>query len=193
MHCVWRVHFLTCLRVYVFSILACFVSLCAHMFHMIAVLKYLTCLCACVLLWHGLSYFLYIWKVNFQKSFYRNFFFSLKVVFRTHLEQPWRNFLWKRIKGKSFDYFAKRLKSIDFSKISSFLFPTVNKHTHKLFFWEHSMARIFINILYYLNSHNCKKKTFFSCNYGIILSVCLESFIQVISIDNSNKFINKMS
>ena len=35
---------------YVFSMLACFVSLCAHMFYMLAVLKYLTCLRACVLL-----------------------------------------------------------------------------------------------------------------------------------------------
>ena len=31
---------------YVFSMLACFVSLCAHMFYMLAVLKDLTCLCA---------------------------------------------------------------------------------------------------------------------------------------------------
>ena len=45
--------------------------------------------------------------------------------------------------------------------------------------------------MYYLNSHNHKKKkTFFSCNYGIILSECLENFIQIISTDNSNKFIN---
>ena len=99
----------------------------------------------------------------------------------------------KRIKGwKPLTILTKRLKSIDFSKISSFLFPTVNKQNHKPFFWQHPSARIFINILYYLNSHNQKKKAFFSCNYGIILSVCLESFIQIIWIDNSNKFINIM-
>ena len=75
----------TCLRVYVFSMFACFVSLCAHMFYMLAVLKYLTCLRACVLLWHRLSYFLCIWKVNFQKSSYRKNFFLFKEVFRTYL------------------------------------------------------------------------------------------------------------
>ena len=68
----------TCLHVYVFSMLACFVSLCAHMFYILAVLKYLTCLHACMLLWHCLSYFLCIWKVNFQKSLYRKISFYSK-------------------------------------------------------------------------------------------------------------------
>ena len=35
---------------YVFSMLACFVSLCAHIFYMLAVLKDPTCLRVCVLL-----------------------------------------------------------------------------------------------------------------------------------------------
>ena len=82
MHSCWRVHVLTC---YVFSMLACFVFLRAHMFYMLAVFKYLTCLRACVLLWHPLSYFLYIWKVNFQKSLYRKIsFYSEK-----YLEPTW--------------------------------------------------------------------------------------------------------
>ena len=72
-------------RVHGFSMLACFVSLCAHIFYMLAVLKYLTCLRACRLLWHGLSYFLCIWKVNFQKSLYRKIYFYSK----KYLESTW--------------------------------------------------------------------------------------------------------
>ena len=116
----WRVHVLTC---YVFSMLACFVFLRAHMFYMLAVLKYLTCLRACVLLWHPLSYFLYIWKVNFQKSLYRKIsFYSEKYLEPTW--NLWRGFLRKRIKDwKPFTIFAKSVKNIDFSTISTFLFP----------------------------------------------------------------------
>ena len=134
------------------SMLTCFVSFCAHMFYMPAVLRYLTCLRVCVLLWHRLSYFLCIWKVNFQKSLYRKISFYLK----KYLEPTWTS-------KKEF-FFAKKLKSIDFSTISSFLFSTVNERTHKPFFWQHPLARVFINILYYLNSHNHKKNTRFSCN-----------------------------
>ena len=106
------------------------------------VLKYFTCLRACVLLWHRLSYFICVWKGNFQNSLHRKIsFYSKKYLELT--------------------IFAKRLKTIDFSKISSFLFPTANKRTHKFFFWQHSLGRIFINILYYLNSHNLEKKKFF--------------------------------
>ena len=75
----------TCLRVYAWTMLACSVSLCADMIYMFVVLKYLTCLRACMLLWHRLSYFLCIWKVNFQKSSYRkNSFYSNK-----YLEPTW--------------------------------------------------------------------------------------------------------
>ena len=113
----------TCLCVYVFSMHACFVSLCAHVFYMLAVLKYLTCLRACVLLWHRLSYFLCIWKVNFQKSLYRKIsFYSEKYLEPTW--NLWRGFLRKRIKDwKPFTIFAKSVKNINFSKISTFLFP----------------------------------------------------------------------
>ena len=90
-----------CLHVYVFSMLACFVSLCAHMFYILAVLKYLTCLHACMLLWHCLSYFLCIWKVNFQKSLYRIFFFVFREVFRTHLNIYEGVFCKKELKAKS--------------------------------------------------------------------------------------------
>ena len=38
-----------CLGLDAFSMLACFISLRAHMSHMLAVLKYLTCLRVCVL------------------------------------------------------------------------------------------------------------------------------------------------
>ena len=166
-----------------FSMLACFVSSCAHMAYMIAVLKYLTCLRACVLLWHYLSYFLCICKVNFQKFLYRKILFYSK----KYLEPTWTSsFLQK----KAFHYFRKKAKK---HRLVKSLFPTVNKRSHKPFFWQHPLVRIFVNILYYLNSHNHKKRTFFSCNYLLFLSVCLESFIQVISIDNSNKFINIMS
>ena len=79
---------LRCLRFHVFSVLASLMSLCAHMSYMLAVLKYLTCLGARVLLWHRLSYFLYTWKVIFQFQFplflYRFFFYSEK-----YLESTW--------------------------------------------------------------------------------------------------------
>ena len=78
--CVWCVHVLICLRVPVW-----FVSLCAHMFCMLAVLEYLTCLHACVLRWHHLSYFLCIWRVNFQKSLYIKIYFYSK----KYLEPTW--------------------------------------------------------------------------------------------------------
>ena len=120
---------------------------------------------------------------------------------KKYLEPTWtskKEFFAKRL--KAFHYFCKKVKKHRFSKISSFLFPAVNKRAHKPYFWQHPLARIFINILYYLNSHNHKKKTFFSCNYRIIviscnyrISVCLEISIQIISIDNSNKFINIIS
>ena len=71
---------LKCLWFHVFSMLACFMFLCALISYMPAVLKYLTCLCACVLLWHLLSYFLYIWKVKFQKLFYRKFIFVKRSI-----------------------------------------------------------------------------------------------------------------
>ena len=45
---------------HMFSMLAYFMSLRAHMFYMLAVLKYLTCLRACMLRWHLLSFFLKI-------------------------------------------------------------------------------------------------------------------------------------
>ena len=38
-----------CFLVYVLSILACFISFRTHMSYMLAVVKYLTCSCACVL------------------------------------------------------------------------------------------------------------------------------------------------
>ena len=80
-----RVWCINMLHVCLSKMLACFVFLCAHMFYMLAVLKYLTCLRACVLLWHRLSYFLCIWKVNFQKSLYRKISFYSK----KYLEPTW--------------------------------------------------------------------------------------------------------
>ena len=50
----------TSLRVQVFNMLACFMSLRVRMSQILAVLKYLTCLHACVLLWHCLPDFLYM-------------------------------------------------------------------------------------------------------------------------------------
>ena len=97
---------ITCLHAYVFSMLACFVSLCAHMFYMLAVLKYLTCLRACVLLWHQLSYFLCIWKVNLQKSLYR----KISFYSRKYLEPTWtskREFFAKK-------FFCKKAKKYRF-------------------------------------------------------------------------------
>ena len=100
----------TWLRVHVFSMLACFVSLCAHMFYMLAVLKYLTCLRACVPPWHSLPYFLCIWKVNFQKSLYRKIkknFYSKK-----YLEPIWESmkefFFEKELKAKSLSLFSQK-------------------------------------------------------------------------------------
>ena len=80
---------------YVFSTLAFLVSLCARMFYMLAVLKYFLCLCVCVLLWHRLSYFLCIWKVNFQKSLYR----KISLYSKKYLEPTWTS---KK------EYFAKK-------------------------------------------------------------------------------------
>ena len=57
--------------VHMFCMFACFMCWRAHMSYMIAVLKYPMCLRSCVLLWHCLSYFLYIWKVKFQNFLYR--------------------------------------------------------------------------------------------------------------------------
>ena len=95
----------TCLRVYVFSVRACFMSLRAVMSYMLAVFKYLTCLRACVLLWHYLSYFLYIWKVNFHGSLNRKIsFYSEK-----YLEPTWTSMNGFFVKEKPFTFFAKRL------------------------------------------------------------------------------------
>ena len=99
---------LTCLRVYEFSMLACPVSLCAHIFYMHAVLKYGTCLRTCVLLWHRLSYFLCIWKVNFQKSSYRKNFFLFKEVFRTYLNIYEAVFCEKEWKAINFSLFLQK-------------------------------------------------------------------------------------
>ena len=108
----WHAYILgvfTCLRVYVFSMLACFVSLCAHMFYMLAVLNYLTCLRACVLLWHRSFYFLCIWKVNFQKFLYRKIYFYLK----KYAEPTWTSmtgffFCEKELNTKTFSLFSRK-------------------------------------------------------------------------------------
>ena len=76
---------LTWLRAHAFSMLACFLSLRAHIFYMLAVLKYLTCLRDCVLLWRCLSYFLYIWKVKFRKFSYKKISFHTEKMFRKHI------------------------------------------------------------------------------------------------------------
>ena len=89
---------LACSRAYVFSMLACFyVLMCSHVLHACCA-QISNVLSACVLLRHGLSYFLYIWKVNFQKSLYRKISFYSE----NYLEPTWtsmKKFLRKRIKG----------------------------------------------------------------------------------------------
>ena len=45
----WRACVLTSTRTYMLKMLACLMSLRAHMSYMLAVLKYFMCLCACVL------------------------------------------------------------------------------------------------------------------------------------------------
>ena len=131
---------------------------------------------ACVLIWHCLSYFLCIWKVNFQKFLYR----KISLYSKKYLEPTWasmkESFCKKELKAKkSFTVFAKRVKIIDFSEICSFLIPTEYKQTHKPFFWQDPLARIcriFISSLYYLYSHNHKKKHFFLVT-TFFLYVCL--------------------
>ena len=75
----------TCVHLHVFSMLACFISLHAHMSWMFAVIKYLTCLPACVLLWHLLSYFLYIWRIKFEKFLYR----TISLYSEKYFEPTW--------------------------------------------------------------------------------------------------------
>ena len=109
-------------------------------------------LCSDILHAYVLACFFDIFCPNFfafEKLASKNPYIEKFLFIQRSIQKPpehLRSFLQKTI-------FAKRLKSIDFSNISSFLFPTVNKRTHKPLFWQHQLARIFINILYYLNSH----------------------------------------
>ena len=74
---------LACPRAYMFTCLACLLVLCPYVFTCFACLLCSNILHAYMLLWHRLSYFLRIWKVNFQKSFDR------KIYSRKYLEPTW--------------------------------------------------------------------------------------------------------
>ena len=65
-------------------------SLRAQMSYIVTVLNYLMYLRACVLLWHSLfHFFFYIWKVEFQKSLYSQFFFYWEMC----LELSWTSMM----------------------------------------------------------------------------------------------------
>ena len=101
----WRAHVLTSSRV----LYAClfYVLACSHVLHACCALDVM-CLRTCVLLWHRLSYFLYTWKVKFQKflcikiSFYLQFYlvlFRISFLFisiKNPLCHLWRSFLQKK-------------------------------------------------------------------------------------------------
>ena len=87
-----RLGVLACLRAHVFGMFACFMSLRGHMSYM---------------LWHRLSYFLYIWKVNSQKSLYKKNFFWFIEVSRNHFNIYEGDFA-KKITLRAFDYFCKK-------------------------------------------------------------------------------------
>ena len=101
---------LACLRAHVFRMVAFVMSLRARMPYMLDVLQYFTCLRACVLLRHRLSYFLYIWKVKFQKFLYiENYIFSEKYLEQTHLNICKGVFAEETQRLKDLIVFAKRV------------------------------------------------------------------------------------
>ena len=112
----------TCVHLHVFSMLACFISLHAHMSWMFAVIKYLTCLPACVLLWHLLSYFLYIWRINFWKILIQNDFFIFREVFRTHLNMYEGVFCKNKLTGKRLYLFCKKAPLKIFHRVLSLFY-----------------------------------------------------------------------
>ena len=99
-----------CLRAHVFRMVACVMPLRARMPYMLDLLQYFTCLRACVLLRHRLSYFLYIWKVKFQKFLYiENYIFSEKYLEQPHLNIYKGVFAEETQRLKDLIIFAKRV------------------------------------------------------------------------------------
>ena len=120
--------------------LACLLVLCPYM------LTCFTCLlCSNILHAYVLvCFFGIVCPVSFafEKLTSKNPYIEKFLFIQRSIQKPSehlrRMFFQKRIKGyfcgRPFTIFAKRLKSIDFSKITSFLFPTVKKRTYKPFF-----------------------------------------------------------
>ena len=88
-----------------FSMLACFLSLLAHVFYMLAVLKYLTCLCECVLLWRFCPIFFTLEKLNCENFHIEKFLFIQKKYSESTYWASMNEFFQKKLWPKAFNYF----------------------------------------------------------------------------------------